>query len=76
MSPAGVTSGIDFGLTLVQKLRGTEYAQVTHLLSEYDPGRRWTLAPRQERPKEVVTITRDMFRDYNARVEQIAKTKQ
>ncbi len=34
---AGVTSGVDFGLTLVQNLRGKTYAQAVQLLSEYDP---------------------------------------
>jgi cyclohexyl-isocyanide hydratase len=33
----GVTSGIDFGLVLAAKLRGTEYAQMLQLVNEYDP---------------------------------------
>ena len=69
---AGVTSGIDFGLTLVQKLRGTEYAQITQLLSEYDPRPPLDAGSEAKAPKEVVTMTRNMFRDYNARIEQIA----
>ena len=71
---AGVTSGIDFGLTLVQKLRGTECAQVAQLLSEYDPRPPLVAGSEAKAPKEVVTMTREMFRDYNARIERIAKT--
>ncbi len=33
----GVTAGIDFGLTLLAKLRGEEVAMVTQLMLEYDP---------------------------------------
>ena len=34
---AGVTSGLDFGLTMVAELRDPTYAQCTQLMSEYDP---------------------------------------
>ncbi|NJO32361.1 MAG: DJ-1/PfpI family protein [Rhodospirillales bacterium] len=34
---AGVTAGIDFGLTIVGMLRGATYAQAVQLLAEYDP---------------------------------------
>jgi len=34
---AGVTSGIDFGLRIVEKLRGRELAETTQLLMEYAP---------------------------------------
>jgi cyclohexyl-isocyanide hydratase len=34
---AGVTSGIDFGLRLVEKLRGRDLAETTQLLMEYAP---------------------------------------
>lgn len=34
---AGVTAGLDFGLSLVNKLRGKEYASAVQLFSEYDP---------------------------------------
>jgi cyclohexyl-isocyanide hydratase len=37
VSGGGVTAGIDFGLTLLAKLRGAEVAQVTQLAMEYDP---------------------------------------
>ena len=34
---AGVTSGLDFGLTMVAELRDRTYAEATQLMSEYDP---------------------------------------
>ena len=34
---AGVTSGIDFGLRIVEKMRGADNARVTQLIAEYDP---------------------------------------
>ena len=34
---AGVTSGLDFGLTMVAELRDKTYAECTQLMSEYDP---------------------------------------
>ena len=32
-----MTAGIDFGLTLVAKLRGEDYARAVELMLEYDP---------------------------------------
>ncbi len=34
---SGVTAGLDFGLTLVAKLRGQAYAEAVQLYLEYDP---------------------------------------
>ena len=37
ISGGGVTAGIDFGLTVLAKLRGAEVAQAVQLMMEYDP---------------------------------------
>ncbi|MFJ2003621.1 DJ-1/PfpI family protein [Streptomyces chartreusis] len=37
VTAAGVSSGIDMGLTLVGKIAGDEHAQAVQLLTEYDP---------------------------------------
>ncbi|ATW51711.1 DJ-1/PfpI family protein [Streptomyces peucetius] len=37
VTAAGVSSGIDMGLTLVGRLAGEEHAQAVQLLTEYDP---------------------------------------
>jgi cyclohexyl-isocyanide hydratase len=34
---AGVTAGLDFGLTIAAKLRGDDYARMLQLMLEYDP---------------------------------------
>jgi hypothetical protein len=34
---AGVTAGLDFGLTMVAELRDRTYAECCQLMSEYDP---------------------------------------
>ena len=34
---AGVTSGIDFGLTVSARMRGVQYAEMLQLINEYDP---------------------------------------
>jgi transcriptional regulator GlxA family with amidase domain len=37
MTAAGVSSGIDMGLTLVGRIAGEGFAQAVQLLTEYDP---------------------------------------
>ncbi|MEU1469258.1 DJ-1/PfpI family protein [Streptomyces sp. NPDC005761] len=37
VTAAGVSSGIDMGLTLLGRIAGDEYAQAVQLLTEYDP---------------------------------------
>lgn len=37
LTGGGITAGIDFGLTLLAKLRGPEAARMAQLLMEYDP---------------------------------------
>ncbi|MEV8531846.1 DJ-1/PfpI family protein [Streptomyces sp. NPDC051211] len=37
VTAAGVSSGIDMGLTLVGRIAGDEYAQTVQLMTEYDP---------------------------------------
>lgn len=37
VTAAGVSAGIDMGLTLVGRIAGEEHAQAVQLLTEYDP---------------------------------------
>lgn len=37
VTAAGVSSGIDMGLTLLGRIAGDEHAQAVQLLAEYDP---------------------------------------
>lgn len=70
---AGVTSGLDFGLSLVQKIRGTEYAQSLQLLSEYDPRPPLNAGSEKKAPKEVLAMMKQMLGEFNVKVEQLAK---
>jgi cyclohexyl-isocyanide hydratase len=62
---AGVTSGLDFGLSLVQKIRGTQYAQSLQLLSEYDPRPPLDAGNEKKAPKDVLAMMRDMLGEFN-----------
>jgi putative intracellular protease/amidase len=57
MSGGGVTSGIDFALRVVEKLRGPAAAQLVQLLIEYDPNPPFKSGhPRDARP-EILAMT-------------------
>ncbi len=49
ITAGGVTAGIDFSLTLLEKLKGIDAAKLTQLMMEYDPAPPSTLA-RQKAP--------------------------
>jgi putative intracellular protease/amidase len=70
---AGVTSGLDFGLSLVKKIRGTEYAQSLQLLAEYDPKPPLDAGSIKKAPKEVAATMREMLGGFNVQVERLAK---
>jgi cyclohexyl-isocyanide hydratase len=61
---AGVTAGMDMALTVVEMLRGKEYAQMVALLTEYDPAPPvHTGSPRTARAK-LTEMARDRFEDW------------
>jgi putative intracellular protease/amidase len=70
---AGVTSGLDFGLSLVQKIRGTEYAQSVQLLSEYDPKPPFDSGSDKKAPKQVLAMMKEMLGPFNVGVDRLAK---
>ncbi|MCX7380426.1 MAG: DJ-1/PfpI family protein [Alphaproteobacteria bacterium] len=65
---AGVSAGLDLGLTLVQRLRGTEYAQGVQLVAEYDPRPPLAAGSPVSAPAPVVTRAREHFAAFNARL--------
>lgn len=73
---AGVTAGIDFGLSLVAKLRDSDYAETLQLLAEYVPeppfnaGSPATAVPRQRQMLE------DMLTSFVAEVREVAALRQ
>ena len=63
---AGVTACIDFGLALVGKLRGEEYARSTQLLAEYDARPPYRAGTPDEAGAETTRVLSDMFVDFRA----------
>jgi putative intracellular protease/amidase len=63
---AGVTAGIDFGLTLVAKMRDQLYAEGMQLLAEYAPEPPFNAGTPATAPKASVDIISGMFVDFHA----------
>jgi cyclohexyl-isocyanide hydratase len=58
ISGGGVTAGIDFGLTLLEKLKGRDAAEFTQLALEYDPAPPFSAGhPRTSRPQIIDMIS-------------------
>jgi transcriptional regulator GlxA family with amidase domain len=51
---AGVSSGIDMGLTLLGRIAGDEHAQAVQLLTEYDPQPPYDAGSPQKAPAHLV----------------------
>lgn len=54
LTAAGVSAGIDMGLTLVGRLAGDEHAQAVQLLTEYDPQPPYDAGSPQKAPAHLV----------------------
>ncbi|NUP15110.1 MAG: DJ-1/PfpI family protein [Streptomyces sp.] len=54
LTAAGVSAGIDMGLTLVGKIAGDEHAQAVQLLTEYDPQPPYDAGSPQKAPAHLV----------------------
>lgn len=72
ITAGGVTAGIDFGLTLIARLRGNAVAQVTQLAMEYDPAPPFDAGTPDRAAPEIVEIARGVVADVNARSLAIA----
>ncbi|MEY2631494.1 MAG: Isonitrile hydratase [Pseudomonadota bacterium] len=57
----GVTAGIDFGLTLVARLRSPDYARAIQLYLEYDPAPPYDSGTPDKAPPQVRAFLEDMF---------------
>lgn len=64
MTGGGVTAGIDFGLTLVARMRDPAYARAVQLVAEYDPEPPFRAGTPATAPAETVTFITDMFADF------------
>lgn len=67
---AGVSAGLDLGLTLVGLLREKAYAQTVQLLAEYAPEPPFNAGSPRTAPPEVKAMIEGMFVDFNATARQ------
>ncbi len=70
---AGVTAGIDLGLTVVSLLRDDLYAQTLQLLAEYAPKPPFNAGTPNTAPKEAVEMITSMFGNYNNNAQNAIK---
>ncbi|GGW78646.1 DJ-1/PfpI family protein [Streptomyces griseoloalbus] len=62
VTAAGVSSGIDMGLTLLGRIAGDEHAQAVQLLTEYDPQPPYDAGSPQKAPAHLVEEFRSKSR--------------
>ncbi|MET9854847.1 DJ-1/PfpI family protein [Streptomyces sp. NPDC006450] len=58
VTAAGVSSGIDMGLTLLGRIAGDEYAQMVQLMTEYDPQPPYDAGSPEKAPADIVARLR------------------
>jgi putative intracellular protease/amidase len=68
---AGVTAGIDFGLTILSLLRDDKYAQCCQLLGEYDPEPPFNAGSPNKAPGDVVELLKPMFGNFLKEVNEV-----
>ena len=73
---AGVTAGLDFGLTMVAQLRDTDYAQSLQLLCEYDPHPPFNSGSIHTAPPQVRAMMEAMLSPFRDQVHAAAKSIQ
>ena len=66
ITAAGVSSGIDMGLTLAAKIAGDEFAQMIQLLIEYDPQPPFDSGSTEKAAPELVERIRELAAGYTA----------
>ena len=69
---AGVTSGLDFGLTMVAELRDRTYAECTQLMSEYDPHPPFNAGSLRTAPPEAVKPMMELIAGFRKQAEALA----
>ncbi|MGC6328933.1 DJ-1/PfpI family protein [Rhizorhabdus sp. FW153] len=70
---AGVTAGLDFGLSMVAELRDATYAQGVQLGCEYDPQPPFNAGSTKTAPAEVQAIMTSMYASFPDRVRDAFK---
>jgi putative intracellular protease/amidase len=72
---AGVTAGLDFGLTMVAELRDRVYAECCQLMSEYDPDPPFNAGSMKTAPEEVKAPMVQMLAEFVKKSEALAAAK-
>lgn len=78
ISGGGVTAGIDFGLTLLEKLKGRDAAEFVQLALEYDPAPPFSAGhPRTARPQivDMISGARGIMGDMTPAAVNVAKAR-
>jgi len=70
---AGVTAGLDFGLTMVAELRDPDYAQCMQLMCEYDPHPPFTSGSLHAAPAHVRAMMQGMLSPFRGQIDAAAK---
>lgn len=70
---AGVTAGLDFGLTMVAELRGQIYAECTQLMSEYAPQPPFNAGTLATAPEGVKDAMIDLAAGFTQDAEALAR---
>ena len=70
---AGVTAGLDFGLSLVAGLRDRGYAEAVQLLAEYAPDPPFNAGTPATAPKVAVAQLEAMFVSFLAQLSEVAR---
>lgn len=69
---AGVTSGLDFGLTMVGELRDRFYAECTQFVAEYDPHPPFDSGSIHTAPAKVRATMSPLFDEFRAHTRELA----
>jgi cyclohexyl-isocyanide hydratase len=64
ITAAGVTAGLDFGLSLVGELRDRTYAEFVQLISQYAPEPPYNAGEPETAPGPVKAMMEDMFKEF------------
>lgn len=65
---AGVSAGLDFGLTIVGMLRDVDYAQTVQLLAEYAPQPPFNAGTPRTAPPAITDMVAEMFKEFDPQV--------
>lgn len=70
---AGVTAGLDFGLSMIAELRGRIYAECSQLMGEYDPDPPFNAGSMKTAPADVKAAMIELAADFTKKAEALAR---